>query len=284
MQKTSREKIALVVFVALAVLSLCGLGAYIFAGHSWNIAATSLDDTLGEMEGYTAIMFSPSAASGAEGASDKGGGSAAEGSDGVSGAGKEGGSASDAAKASNASEDGSASNAGEDGSSAAAAGGSSAARDDGSPFRSLASSAGSAASKVDLDKLRQTYEDNGAAVLVLDVDSLAAYREGSILKRGDRRIGVMSVDDSVTQLDVVSTMRQFAEAEVDFTVVVTPDKWKVQRLGGIDIVICTDDEGLPAMGQTENDTFFVDSPSAGHAGVILISPSNVVSAKVVSES
>ena len=57
MKRSSREKIALVVFMLLAIGGLIGLGWYIVAGHSWNVAASTIDDTVGEMEGYTAIIY-----------------------------------------------------------------------------------------------------------------------------------------------------------------------------------------------------------------------------------
>ena len=56
MSVKSREKIALAVFAALIVLSLLGLGWYLVAGHSWNVAASNIDDTFGSMDGYTAIL------------------------------------------------------------------------------------------------------------------------------------------------------------------------------------------------------------------------------------
>ena len=37
------------------------------------------------------------------------------------------------------------------------------------------------------------------------------------------------------------------------------------------------------MGETIDGTFYVDAPEAGKVGTILISPSNVVSAKVIEE-
>ena len=53
----SREKIALAVFAGLIVLSLCGFGWYLLVGHSWNVAASNIDDTFGSMDGYTAIVY-----------------------------------------------------------------------------------------------------------------------------------------------------------------------------------------------------------------------------------
>ena len=56
MEKTSREKIALIVFLVLAIGMGCILFGYVFAGHSWNVTASNIDDAFGNMEGYTAIV------------------------------------------------------------------------------------------------------------------------------------------------------------------------------------------------------------------------------------
>ena len=223
MQKSSREKIALVVFIALAVLGLCGLCWYLFAGHSWNVAASTIDDTVGEMDGYTAIVYEGTAVPEPEDEGEE--------------------------------------------------------RETGL----LLLSSDDKDEPVDIAALRQDYRDKGAHVLELDTVNPARYREGSILKCGSKRIGVMHAGTDTTQLEVAQCMESFSDASVDFTVVITPDRWKVQRITGIDIVICTENEDLIASGQTQDGTFYVDAPEKGNAGVVLISPSNVVSAKEVDE-
>ena len=75
----------------------------------------------------------------------------------------------------------------------------------------------------------------------------------------------------------------FVKYKVDFIVAITPDKAYVDDASGIDIVISTQDEDLFVMGETIDGTFYVDAPEAGKVGTILISPSNVVSAKVIEE-
>ena len=223
MQKSSREIIALVVFIALAVLGLCGLCWYLFAGHSWNVAASTIDDTVGEMDGYTAIVYEGTAVPEPEDEGEE--------------------------------------------------------RETGL----LLLSSDDKDEPVDIAALRQDYRDKGAHVLELDTVNPARYREGSILKCGSKRIGVMHAGADTTQLEVAQCMESFSDASVDFTVVITPDRWKVQRITGIDIVICTENEDLIASGQTQDGTFYVDAPEKGNAGVVLISPSNVVSAKEVDE-
>lgn len=57
----SREKIALVVFCMLFVLVGVLLLVYIVAGHSWNVAASNIDDSFGSMDGYVTVVFDGSA-------------------------------------------------------------------------------------------------------------------------------------------------------------------------------------------------------------------------------
>lgn len=57
MKQVPRERIALIVFCACILLMLAGIVAYLFAGHSWNHAATRIDDAAGEMSGYHVVLF-----------------------------------------------------------------------------------------------------------------------------------------------------------------------------------------------------------------------------------
>ena len=75
----------------------------------------------------------------------------------------------------------------------------------------------------------------------------------------------------------------FTEHEVDFIVVLTSDSELLEDVEGVDIVLSVGDEELFVMGETVDGTFFVDAPDKGSVGAILISPSNVVSAKVIEE-
>ena len=118
----------------------------------------------------------------------------------------------------------------------------------------------------------------------LDTTDLPHYREGVILKKGGHRFGVFSVDGRTSLMALKRQIAYFEKHEVDFVVALTPDKRLVERVAdGLDIVVSTQDEALFVMGETADGTFYVDAPEKGSVGVILISPSNVVSAKVVEE-
>ncbi|HIT50877.1 MAG TPA: alcohol dehydrogenase, partial [Candidatus Aveggerthella excrementigallinarum] len=119
--------------------------------------------------------------------------------------------------------------------------------------------------------------------LVIDVENLGAYQEGSILKRGDRRIGVFSVAFNEPLPRVQAKVDALRAARVDFVVAITPDRQFVESATGIDIALSMTDEGSSFLGGTVNGTFYVDSPLVGQVGAVLVSPHNVVSAKDVTE-
>lgn len=57
MEKRTREILALVMLVVLALAVAFAMGWYILIGHNWNIAAVHIDDYVGEMRGYTVIVY-----------------------------------------------------------------------------------------------------------------------------------------------------------------------------------------------------------------------------------
>ena len=276
MSVQSREKIALAVFAALIVLSLCGLGWYLVAGHSWNVAASNIDDTFGSMDGYTAIVYAGTAA--LEDEADKAADAAKDAKD-----------ADAAAKgASETAPDGAEPSASTtlpvDPDEEAAAGSKKPATSSAGKGK-LANGTASKDAKapVTVDDAQKSYEDKKATVFSLDTVNIEQYREGTILKKGDHRFGVFSVTGPMTPYALKKQVEYFELHKVDFIVAVTADKAYVEGASGIDIVISTQDEDLFVMGETIDGTFYVDAPEIGKVGTILISPSNVVSAKVIEE-
>lgn len=289
MSVQSREKIALAVFAALIVLSLFGLGWYLVAGHSWNVAASNIDDTFGSMDGYTAIVYEGTAVPKAADEREAGG-TGASGAAGKKASGAADPLSTEADERKDLASKGPEPEADADvrklPESAATAG-------DASGVDAGAMSAGtgtlangtSAKAKpaVTVDEAQKSYEDKKATVFSLDTVDLGQYSEGTILKKGDHRFGVFSVTGPTTVRALEKQVAYFAAHKVDFIVAITSDKAYVEGASGIDIVISTQEEDLFVMGETIDGTFYVDAPEVGKVGTILISPSNVVSAKVIEE-
>ena len=269
LDQKSREKVALAVFSALIVFILVAVILYLNVGHSWNVAATSLDDTLGNMDGYTVILYEGTVDPEAEIEEED-----------EEEAETEAEAAADLAS-------------GEDGEDALSLSGDLFPEADADSEGSDEDEEEDAAAPLDLgldepepisvEEVEESYEEKGAEVLELDVTDPALYEEGLILKCGSKRYGVFSVDMYSLEHDVEAQIERFEDYAVDFVVVITPDANLVDDIPGIDIAISTADEGLSAMGSSSGGTFFVDSPELGKVGVVAISPSEVVSAKVIDE-
>lgn len=360
MSNGTREKQALGVFLLLIVLSTFGIAWYMVAGHSWNVAASSIDEKVGQMEGYTSIVYagtlpvqadaktldsqngsdaqledgvgSADAAEKAdEGASGSGSTSASPtSSDAAASASSSGGSVASSSADENASVSGGSSSTGSSNpssksSSSKAASGQTKSSDSiavqthNNEASGLTSDVGSVAAPVpdtseqddsesdrtsdnatvlkaatvrggmDVAKsqpvapeqVQANYEEKGATVLVLDTSDPSQYSDGVILKRGSKRIGVFSVDVPLSEKAAEARVKYFRDCKVDLVVCISSVRTYVRNLQGADIVITLQDEEVSTMGGNSNGSFFVNAPHVDSVGAILVSPSNVVSAKVI---
>lgn len=368
MSTSSREKQALGVFVVLIVLGFCGLCWYLVAGHSWNVAASAIDEKVGQMDGYTTIVYAgtvlpevePASASASSGSSpaqtaNEGSSSASSANAQLLGSGstaktKSAASSSDVGEvrkdaasgstadvdgiaapvvprekddASETDDDDTASTAGkvasggdnaagmpsmqsskdteqadssalsdsvqdddetETTSEPGASGATDAETSSALDSESMAARSGLTAKSVDPvspDDVCASYEGKGAQVLVLDTVHPSVYEDGAILKRGQKRIGVFSALVPLSEEAAQERVAYFKDANVDMIVCISSVRSYVRNASGIDIVITLQDDGVSTMGTNSNGTFYVNAPEIDTVGAILISPSNVVSAKVV---
>ncbi len=246
MNKISREKIALVVFLALVVFGLGGVIWYMLAGHSWNVTASNIDESVGSMDGYTIILYD--------------GNKTAEETSSSS-------SSSSSAIASSSSEAASSTSASNSSDANSNAKNSTKTEKDKQP--------------ITLSDAAKSYEEKGASVLELDVADASLYKEGTIVKRGNRRIGIISIDVMLSENAQNLLLKPFRDAKVDMIVCITPVKTNMKNVSGVDVTICTEDETTSVLGENRNNNFFVGTPEIGKVGSVLISPSGVVSSKVI---
>lgn len=57
MNKRTREIVALLLLTVLGLVVLAAMAWYIFIGHNWNVAASNIDESIGQMDGYNVILF-----------------------------------------------------------------------------------------------------------------------------------------------------------------------------------------------------------------------------------
>ena len=277
MEKRTREKIALVVFGLLVVFAGAVLIGYFATGRSWNVAASFVDDTVGNMDGYLAIVYpgvvpedepadaktaDGEAGGSAEGADTAGGEADADSADDVG----DGVAVRDAA-------------AGVDGSADVSAGGLSIGLD----ILSLLSQSNAGVDKaVFVSDVRDLYERKGADVLTLDPANLDRYLDPQVLTIGDRRVGVFAVQVYASHVRLDEVRSFFEEQGVDVVVCLTPRADYLSSMTGIDDVIVTSDfESISTEGEFRGGTFVIASPAEGQVGVVLVTSSNVSSARVV---
>lgn len=306
MSTLSREKIALIVFFVLIILGIAALVGYLTLGHSWNYAATTIDDAAGTMDGYTVIVFEGTEQ---ERKSDP----------------KLSASLStDTVLAPEIKEDSAPSGTSKHHSSDIFRPPNRADRTNLEPSEILSADlpyqlflidphdfegeeenetketvdqdedpaylaplSGDfihPKTKVDIDDVVESYEVKNAIVFVVDSENPEKYQEGLILKKGSHRFGVFYVDDNMKRSEIRKQVSYFKSHKVDFIVALAEPTKKVAKVAGIDIVISPGDNALISSGETMYGTFCVPTPTQGSVGVIMISPSNVVSAKVLSES
>lgn len=136
------------------------------------------------------------------------------------------------------------------------------------------------ANPVEPESVRDSYLEKGAQVLVLDTKHPSVYEDGMIVKRGSKRIGVFSVDVPLSEEAAQERLDYFKEAKVDVVVCIASVRSYVRNATGIDVVVTLQDD-VSSMGTNANGTFYVNAPSIDSVGAVLLSPNNVVSAKVV---
>lgn len=210
MEQKTRERIALIVFLVLIAGTLFGIVAYLHIGHSWNQAATSIDDASGDMKGYTAIVY----------------------------------------------------------------------RGIDIP---TAREAKSEAKPVSPVSVTRGYREKGADVLRVDVLHPENYDGEDIYYIGGRRIGVFYAPSTMTSFAIERHAAWFTKHGVDFTICIADDMRAVSmRNEGIDIVILRSGGEELHSGSTIEDTYYVNAPCVGRAGVLLVSPDGIVSYKDIS--
>lgn len=136
------------------------------------------------------------------------------------------------------------------------------------------------ANPVEPESVCDSYLEKGAQVLVLDTKHPSVYEDGMIVKRGSKRIGVFSVDVPLSEEAAQERLDYFKEAKVDVVVCIASVCSYVRNATGIDVVVTLQDD-VSTMGTNVNGTFYVNAPSIDSVGAVLLSPNNVVSAKVV---
>ena len=253
----SREKKALGLLAVLLAFACACIAVFIVVGHGWNVTAAHIDDAVGEMDGYTVILFdgmgetsvSPTLAE------DEGGLSLGQilGTD---------NSTEGNAKSSDYLE--------QDGDTVAQG------------VEVLARDAEEAANQPLIESAKRSYKEKGAQVFTVDLDNLEKYREGVIAQKNGVRIGIMSAFMTSSKKDVKSMVSYFREHGVQFVVCLTENKKYAHSTRGINLVISTAPSSSSMLEITsKKGIFWANTPATGAVGAAIVNSSKVVAANTV---
>ncbi|MGN0301618.1 MAG: hypothetical protein ACI4BI_01920 [Anaerotardibacter sp.] len=275
--KVSREHKALVLFFALA---LAGLGFAFFyitnLGHSWNVAASAIDDMSGELRGYTVILSEGTVSKSEEGEEEEEILSPFE-LKFVDDLNKK--SQTDAA---NKSEGAEGDSEGAVGASENAAGSSESVESN--PEEAASSNSESEEAVFDLPSLKRSYAEKGAAVFVLQLADPSRYLEKTIiLGGGGNSFGIMTVDQNHCSEEYIeSRIEEYKKSGVDLIIAITTSYDLISDYSDINAVISVSEEGLSDNGVSSDGVFYKDATKEKSISTIIVSQSRVFSAKEVS--
>lgn len=264
MKGRAREKIALVVLVALVALAGVAIVAYFAVGRSWSVAATLMDDAVGRMNGYTALVFN------AETALDP----------------VDGGRVAASEKAAALVQSGQADH-------------DQALLQDPSSVRSsevptevdtiglrimsyyvLANPNG--IKEVDIQDVVSLYEDKDTNVSILDASEFGIGTSPQVIEVGDKKIGIFYAVGYRSSYQIGKIVDKLHEEGAEAVICITPRLETLQSTSGLSAVLVLDIDDDLATGSTrDGDTLITAIPSSGKVEVILLSSNNVATARVI---
>lgn len=293
MEKRTREKVALIVFALLVIFAGIVLISYFSTGRSWTIAATFVDDTVGGMQDYTAILYSgviedEEEAQGTDGAFPVPGGKSrsaiSEGKD-LEDTGEgiridPGDVIDEDTRLKDITQE----------EADAVFGDSASIETIMNPSNSIGLRILSIYPRtihgeydgVFVSDARDLYERKGAKAITLNLSDIERYLEPTVISSGDKSVGVFSLEAYANKRQLREDVSTLREEGVSSVICITPRLSLLSTLDGIDIVICTTPIEENALRVDDsNNTLIVESPPVGDVGVILLSANNIATYRTV---
>lgn len=275
-----RQHRALGLFLALVVVGGIALFAYFASGRGWSLAATIVDDTVGDMSSYSAVIFNgvgePDEDDEEEHAlleheffeeksaeADTGWSSEVDSANQV-------GSSDLSRGLLPLDENGEISykNLGEQIMSVF--------------YRAMAKIRMEDREGVFASDVRDLYETAGADVCTINIADPDYYEEPRIFVLGEKHIGVFSVSGYISRSKVASIVGELRREGADAVICIAPRTSTVSTYEGLDVLITTD-QPQNAEDQGKGDVLLIDAPCKGEVGIVLFSVNNVPIFKSVSE-
>lgn len=244
MQKRTREIAAVILLAMLGIGVAFAMGWYILVGHNWNVTASNIDDSIGHMDGYTIFLFKGTNVPDSPSKPEPN---------------EEQHAQSDSLQAWSDDYRRNASNSSD----------------------ALEEHSGDSA----LDELSRSYQDKGAIVYVLDTDEISRYAEPIVVAKNGKRVGLFSIGEPARSAAARVDVKLLARQQCDFIVMLTDDPNLADTpIKGVNLMISTRCDDRPTSGYYSESSFCVDAPYQGEIQAVIVSPSGVVSSKMLEQA
>ena len=244
----SRERIALLMFLALIALGGVLACSYFFMGRQLSTTATVVDDATGNMQDYTLVVFS--GVGDASSADDDLAGNRASGED--SYAVSLGQNAAIALKDQLA-----------------------------SAYRRANVKTNLWKDHVFVSEVRDAYELKGAEAVTIDISNLGKYAAPTIIDAGSRKIGVFSVRSYISKAKLKSNVETLRAKGAQSMICICQNISMLSAFNGLDVVISLSRIYDDGKQDISGSALLIETPSRGNVGVILFSRSNATSFKTI---
>lgn len=273
-----KNRVALVLLILLVILGGFGIAAYLTTGRTWSVAATIVDDTVGNMSDYSVVVFS-------------GVGEVLETDEESALLIRE---PVDELKDSASGENTEDVVDGEDNSSDLSHGliplegdatisyANLGDRIMSVFYRAMSKLRSEESDIVHVSDVRDLYEIAGADVCTINISDLDYYSEPQTFKLGEKNLGVFSVSEYASRAYITSVINNFSRDDTNIVICIAQDTSMVATFDGIDVLITTCEE-TSSDNQDKGETYHIVSPSLREVGIILFSASDVPIFKSISE-
>lgn len=137
---------------------------------------------------------------------------------------------------------------------------------------------------VPINTVLRSYKDKGASTLRIDVMHPGKYEGDDIFYLDGYRVGVFYAEPGITAEGLIRKTEYFVDHKVDYIFCLTDNARFVDDYGpAIDIIVSRHRQGDVKAGQSVNGHYIAHVPAVGSIGAVLISPEQVLSAKVISK-
>lgn len=248
MKDAVREKIALIILVILVAIAGFAIITYFAVGRSWSVAATLMDDAVGRMSGYTALIYH------------------AEDDDAMMPDGTDA-SELDPSMPSLIKQNDVPADADTIGLRIMS-------------YYSLVNPDGLKA--VDPQAVLDLYKEKDTNVSILDVSKYGSGSEPEVIEVDDKKIGIFYAVGYKSNYQIAKIVDKLHRDGAEAILCITPRLSTLQSTAGINAVLIPDiDDEIASGSVRDGDTLITALPAAGKVGVILFSSNNVATGRVI---